>query len=78
MQPLLHHRRIIPRNASDDFAMLITRRLDFDAGHRIPDHASQCKHLHGHRYAIEITLRGRVIDLAGDTANCWAETVQPE
>jgi 6-pyruvoyltetrahydropterin/6-carboxytetrahydropterin synthase len=37
--------------------MRITRRLEFDSGHRIPDHQSQCRHLHGHRYAIEITLR---------------------
>lgn len=49
--------------------MYITRRLEFDAGHRIPDHASQCRHLHGHRYAIEITLAGEVIDRAGDAAN---------
>ncbi len=49
--------------------MLITRRLEFDAGHRIPDHKSQCRHLHGHRYAIEITLSGQVIDKAGDAAN---------
>lgn len=49
--------------------MLITRRLEFDAGHRIPDHKSQCRHLHGHRYAIEITLSGNVIDKAGDAAN---------
>ena len=41
--------------------MQITRRLEFDAGHRIPSHNSQCKHLHGHRYAIEITLSGNVI-----------------
>jgi len=41
--------------------MLITRRLEFDAGHRIPNHNSQCKHLHGHRYAIEITLSGEII-----------------
>jgi len=41
--------------------MLITRRLEFDAGHRIPHHASQCRHLHGHRYVIEITLRGEII-----------------
>lgn len=40
--------------------MLITRRLEFDAGHRIPNHASQCRHLHGHRYAIEITLSGEI------------------
>lgn len=50
-------------------SMQITRRLEFDAGHRIPDHASQCRHLHGHRYAIEITLEGEVIDRAGDPAN---------
>ena len=45
--------------------MLITRRLEFDAGHRIPNHASQCRHLHGHRYAIEITLSGEIIRTAG-------------
>ncbi|WP_313953240.1 6-carboxytetrahydropterin synthase QueD [Accumulibacter sp.] len=49
--------------------MLITRRLEFDAGHRIPDHNSQCRHLHGHRYAIEITLGGDIIRQAGDPAN---------
>lgn len=45
--------------------MLITRRLEFDAGHRIPNHGSQCRHLHGHRYAIEITLSGEVIRTEG-------------
>ncbi len=49
--------------------MRITRRLEFDAGHRIPDHASQCKHLHGHRYVIEITLTGDIIHAAGNPAN---------
>lgn len=45
--------------------MLITRRLEFDAGHRIPSHISQCKHLHGHRYAIEVTLSGDIITTEG-------------
>ena len=45
--------------------MLITRRLEFDAGHRIPSHNSLCKHLHGHRYAIEITLAGDIITIEG-------------
>jgi 6-pyruvoyltetrahydropterin/6-carboxytetrahydropterin synthase len=45
--------------------MLITRRLEFDAGHRIPNHASQCRHLHGHRYAIEITLSGDIVRTEG-------------
>lgn len=49
--------------------MLITRRLEFDAGHRIPDHKSQCRHLHGHRYALEITLAGEIIRQDGDPAN---------
>ena len=43
----------------------ITRRLEFDAGHRIPDHRSQCKNLHGHRYVLEITLQGETIDDEG-------------
>lgn len=41
--------------------MEITTRLEFDAGHRIPNHKSQCRNLHGHRYVIEITLRGEII-----------------
>lgn len=49
--------------------MQITRRLEFDAGHRIPDHKSQCRHLHGHRYALEITLAGNIIRRDGDAAN---------
>lgn len=49
--------------------MLITRRLEFDAGHRIPDHKSQCQHLHGHRYALEITLSGDIIRQDGNAAN---------
>lgn len=42
--------------------MQITTRLEFDAGHRIPHHKSQCRNLHGHRYAIEITLSGDIIN----------------
>jgi 6-pyruvoyltetrahydropterin/6-carboxytetrahydropterin synthase len=49
--------------------MQITRRLEFDAGHRIPDHQSQCRHLHGHRYALEITLAGTVLNAAGNPEN---------
>ncbi|TRZ65469.1 MAG: 6-carboxytetrahydropterin synthase QueD [Rhodocyclaceae bacterium] len=49
--------------------MQVTRRLEFDAGHRIPDHLSQCRHLHGHRYAIEITLSGDIIQSEGQSIN---------
>ena len=42
--------------------LTITKRLEFDAGHRIPQHRSQCRNLHGHRYALEITLEGEPVD----------------
>lgn len=41
--------------------MHITTRLEFDSGHRIPNHKSQCRNLHGHRYVLEITLSGDII-----------------
>ncbi|GAC1423356.1 MAG: 6-carboxytetrahydropterin synthase QueD [Burkholderiaceae bacterium] len=40
--------------------LTITRKLEFDAGHRIPNHKSQCRNLHGHRYTLLITLNGEV------------------
>lgn len=43
----------------------ITRKLEFDAGHRIPNHHGQCKHLHGHRYQLEITISGEMIQKSG-------------
>ncbi|CAM3702095.1 6-carboxytetrahydropterin synthase QueD [Polynucleobacter antarcticus] len=43
----------------------VTRRLEFDSGHRIPNHDGQCRHLHGHRYAIEVTLTGAIADHPG-------------
>ena len=46
--------------------MRITRRLEFDSGHRIPNHRSLCRHLHGHRYALEVTLSGDVVATRGD------------
>ncbi len=49
--------------------MQITRRLEFDAGHRIPDHGSQCRHLHGHRYVLELTVEGTIIDASGRPDN---------
>ncbi len=49
--------------------MQITTRLEFDAGHRIPSHKSQCRNLHGHRYALEITLSGDIISQEGMSEN---------
>jgi len=43
----------------------ITRRIEFDAGHRIPDHKSKCRNAHGHRYVLEATVEGPVQDELG-------------
>src|SRR5260370_7472038 len=43
----------------------MSRKLEFDAGHRIPDHRSQCRNLHGHRYVLEITLQGELVETEG-------------
>ena len=45
----------------------ITRHLEFDAGHRIPNHQGQCRHLHGHRYQIEVTLTGELSEVTGSS-----------
>lgn len=47
--------------------LTITRKLEFDAGHRIPNHNSQCRNLHGHRYTLLITLVGAVIEQEGQS-----------
>jgi 6-pyruvoyltetrahydropterin/6-carboxytetrahydropterin synthase len=43
-------------------SVIITRRAEFDAGHRIPQHGSKCRNAHGHRYVIEATISGVVND----------------
>lgn len=43
----------------------ITRRIEIDAGHRVPRHEGGCRYIHGHRYRIEATVQGVVV---GDTA----------
>lgn len=44
----------------------MTKRLEFDAGHRLMNHESKCRNLHGHRYAVEVTIAARgELDHAG-------------
>jgi 6-pyruvoyltetrahydropterin/6-carboxytetrahydropterin synthase len=42
-----------------------TRRIEFDAAHRVMEHESKCKHLHGHRYAVEATFVAPNLDTLG-------------
>lgn len=42
-----------------------TRRIEFDAAHRVMQHESKCKHLHGHRYVLEATFTADALDSIG-------------
>lgn len=42
-----------------------TRKLEFDAAHRVMQHESKCRHLHGHRYTVEITVTAESLDALG-------------
>ena len=43
----------------------VTRRLEFDYGHRVLGHEGKCKHLHGHRGVAEVTVKGPRLDEVG-------------
>ena len=46
---------------------LIRRRIEIDAGHRVPHHASKCCNLHGHRYVIEALCNGPLAEAGEQT-----------
>ena len=43
----------------------IRRFIETDTGHRVPNHKSKCKHLHGHRYRFEAEIEGEVVEESG-------------
>ncbi len=43
----------------------IRRWVETDTGHRVPNHSSKCRHIHGHRYRWEAEIEGEVIDVEG-------------
>ena len=43
----------------------IRRWVETDTGHRIPNHTSKCRNLHGHRYRWEAELEGEVVTRDG-------------
>lgn len=42
-----------------------TRKISFDSAHRLMNHESNCKFLHGHRYVCEATFEAPEIDSLG-------------
>jgi 6-pyruvoyltetrahydropterin/6-carboxytetrahydropterin synthase len=45
----------------------ITREIGIDMGHRVPQHASKCRNMHGHRYTIQATLMGQLKRAGSET-----------
>ena len=45
--------------------MLITKEIEIDMGHRVPNHKSKCRNFHGHRYRIEVGVDDKVFKTRG-------------
>ena len=45
----------------------IRRWVETDTGHRVPNHKSRCKNMHGHRYRWEVELEGEVVTQGGSS-----------
>ena len=43
----------------------IRRYIETDTGHRVPNHKSKCRHMHGHRYRFEAEIEGDVVQDPG-------------
>lgn len=39
---------------------VISKEIQFDAGHRVATHSGKCRSPHGHRYRVEVSVAGRV------------------
>jgi 6-pyruvoyltetrahydropterin/6-carboxytetrahydropterin synthase len=44
---------------------MITKEIEFDAGHRVPNHESKCRNPHGHRYRVVVCLEGEIVTEEG-------------
>ena len=42
---------------------LITKKFEFEAAHRLPNHPGKCKKLHGHTYRLEVTISTKQLNL---------------
>ena len=39
----------------------VAREIEFDYGHRVPNHGSKCRSVHGHRGKVEVTVCGPLV-----------------
>lgn len=45
--------------------MKVTKFIEIDMGHRVPNHKSKCRNFHGHRYKIEVCVDDKIIQTEG-------------
>lgn len=43
----------------------VTKEVEWDMGHRVPNHHSKCRNPHGHRYKLQVTLEGPLVSKPG-------------
>jgi len=46
-----------------DQTVIVRRRFEFEAAHRLPDHPGKCRELHGHSYKLFVKV-DRAVDRA--------------
>jgi 6-pyruvoyltetrahydropterin/6-carboxytetrahydropterin synthase len=46
---------------------IITREFTFEAAHHLPNHRGKCRRPHGHSYRLQISLRGPINELPGQS-----------
>lgn len=50
----------------------VTRRFEWDSGHRVLGHEGKCKFLHGHRYRADVTFTAPGLDSLDRTVDFGA------
>lgn len=53
------------KNIMEDVS--VTKRFEFDSAHRLPNHQGLCRNIHGHRYVLDVTVRGPLAITAGNS-----------
>jgi 6-pyruvoyltetrahydropterin/6-carboxytetrahydropterin synthase len=48
--------------------MIVVKQIEWDMGHRVMNHSSKCRNIHGHRYKAEIALEGDLVDCDGNSS----------
>src|SRR3989304_1419800 len=45
----------------------VSKEIEFDAGHRVPNHKSKCHNPHGHRYKVQAVVEGPLGEETGSS-----------